>query len=74
MNESHLRSIVKAISWRIFGTLATMLITYFFTHKIDIAIYIGIFEFISKIVLFYIHERIWVGISQTKFAFRAQKT
>lgn len=63
MQESPLRSAIKAFSWRIFGTLATMLIAYLFTHKIDLTIYIGLFEFTSKIGLFYLHERIWNSVS-----------
>jgi adenylylsulfate kinase len=63
MKESHLRSLTKAISWRIFGTVATMIIAYLFTHKISLTIYIGLFEFFSKIALFYLHERIWNAVS-----------
>ncbi len=63
MKESHLRSVIKAVSWRIFGTLATMSIAYFFTHQIDITVYIGLFEFTSKVALFYFHERVWNTIS-----------
>lgn len=59
MKESHLRSIIKALSWRIFGTLMTAGITYFITHKVSFAIYVGLFEFFSKLVFFYLHERIW---------------
>lgn len=63
MKETHLRSLIKAVSWRIFGTVATMLIAYIFTRQLDVTIYIGLFEFISKIALFYFHERIWSAIS-----------
>jgi uncharacterized membrane protein len=63
MKESHLRSMIKAVSWRVFGTLATMLIIYLFTHKITITLYVGLFEFVSKIALFYVHERLWIAAS-----------
>ncbi|MHB1947706.1 MAG: DUF2061 domain-containing protein [Gammaproteobacteria bacterium] len=59
MKESHLRSIMKAFSWRVFATLTTMVITYFITGEISFAIYVGLFEFVSKIVLYYFHERLW---------------
>lgn len=59
MKESHLRSITKAVSWRIFATLTTMFITFIITHQIAFALYVGFFEFFSKIFLFYLHERIW---------------
>ena len=63
MDESHLRSVVKAISWRLFGTFATMLIVLLLTHKIKMTLYIGLLEFTSKIVLFYLHERMWGLVS-----------
>jgi adenylylsulfate kinase len=59
IKESHLRSITKAVSWRIFATLTTMIITYLITHEWAFALYVGLFEFISKIGLFYLHERLW---------------
>lgn len=59
MRETHLRSIVKAISWRLFATFTTMVISYIITHQITFALYIGFFEFASKIILFYCHERVW---------------
>lgn len=68
MRETHLRSIIKAISWRIFATLITMIITYFITGKVSFAIYVGLFEFISKIALFYLHERIWGVIPHGKIS------
>ncbi len=57
--ESHLRSLVKAVSWRIFGTFTTMVISYLFTGQISTAFYIGLSEFILKIGIFYVHERVW---------------
>jgi adenylylsulfate kinase len=61
---------IKAISWRVFGTLATMFISYAVTHEISSAIYIGIFEFVSKVAIFYFHERLWgyipLGIQMAK--------
>ncbi|MBY0376957.1 MAG: DUF2061 domain-containing protein [Gammaproteobacteria bacterium] len=57
--ESHLRSLVKAISWRIFGTFTTMVISYLFTGQISTAFYIGLSEFVLKIGIFYVHERVW---------------
>ena len=76
MKETHLRSITKAISWRIFGTISTMVITYFITHKINLTIYIGLFEFFSKIGLFYVHERIWnvIPVREKTLSFEAATT
>jgi adenylylsulfate kinase len=60
--ESHKRSIMKAISYRLLGSLATMVISYVFTKKADIALGIGGLDLVSKIVLYYLHERVWHNI------------
>jgi len=52
-------SVLKAISWRIIGTIDTIIISYFFTGKLQIAIGIGGFEVITKMALYYFHERAW---------------
>ena len=57
--ESHTRSILKGISWRIIATLTTISIAYLITGKLDFALEIGGIEVISKIVLYYFHERLW---------------
>lgn len=62
--ESHLRSIIKGISWRIVATSDTILIVLAITClsgncSIDDAIKIGIAEFLIKLIVYYIHERVW---------------
>ena len=57
--ESRLRSLLKAMSWRILATLTTALIAFFVTGDIDTAIMIGGIEFILKFVIYYFHERVW---------------
>ena len=59
MKESHLRSLLKAMSWRILATLTTILIAYFITEQIDIALMIGSIEFVLKFLIYYLHERAW---------------
>ena len=73
MHESHLRSLVKALSWRILGTVCTMLMIYLLTHKINFSVFVGIVEFIAKTVLFYFHERFWSIISFGKNPFFVKK-
>ncbi|MCF6169253.1 DUF2061 domain-containing protein [Lutibacter sp.] len=58
-SEKPARSIVKAISWRIVGTIDTILISWFITGKITLALSIGLIEIITKMVLYFFHERIW---------------
>lgn len=59
MREHHLRSIVKGTSWRIFGTLATAGIIFIFTGNIGVSLKVGAVEFVTKIFIYYLHERIW---------------
>lgn len=58
-HESHLRSVLKGLTWRIFGTTSTIFIAYFITGKIGLAMTVGGIEFLGKILLYYLHERIW---------------
>ncbi len=58
--ESHYRSILKGITWRIVGTLDTIFISFIISGKINTALKIGFTEVITKVALYYVHERIWL--------------
>jgi uncharacterized membrane protein len=62
MHESHLRSLLKGLTWRLTGTVVTILIAWLFTSDLKISLEIGAFELISKVGLFYLHERAWLKI------------
>ena len=59
ISEKPIRSILKAISWRIVGTIDTIIISYFITGKITMAITIGSIEVVTKMMLYFFHERLW---------------
>jgi uncharacterized membrane protein len=59
MTENHSRSLAKAISWRFFATITTMVLVYIFTRQLVLSLSIGIFDIVSKLILYYLHERIW---------------
>lgn len=59
MNESNKRSIAKAVSWRITGTLDTFLISWLITGEMLLATGIAATEVVTKIFLYWFHERIW---------------
>ncbi len=59
VKEKHWRSIVKAASWRITGTIDTIIISWIITRKLHMAFAIGSVELFTKMVLYYFHERIW---------------
>lgn len=57
--ESKSRSVAKAVSWRLFATATTIFIVFIFFGRLDLAIAAGIFESVSKIFIYFIHERAW---------------
>jgi uncharacterized membrane protein len=62
----HSRSLAKAITWRITGTLDTFLLTLLITGKLSFALSISATELFTKIFLYYGHERVWERISWGK--------
>ena len=63
MADKHYRSLIKAVSWSITGSVDTLVISLFITHKLKWALGIMSVEFFTKIALFYTHERIWEKLS-----------
>ena len=61
-NETTKRSLAKTISWRIIGTLDTILISWAITGTFAFAISIGAIELFTKMILYFFHERIWNSI------------
>jgi uncharacterized membrane protein len=59
MAEKHYRSLAKAVSWRVTGSVDTMIITFIITHKWTFALAVSGVELFTKIFLYYIHERVW---------------
>lgn len=57
--NSRKRHIVKTITWRFIGTMDTMLLAWILTGDPLIGLKIGLAEVITKMVLYYIHERVW---------------
>ena len=63
MHEKPYRSVVKAVSWRTVGTLDTMIVSYFVTGNLIMTASIGSIEVITKMALYYFHERAWNKLS-----------
>lgn len=63
LREKPIRSLSKAISWRITGSLDTVLLAWLFTRSVDTALAIGLTEVLTKTLLYYWHERAWSKIS-----------
>lgn len=69
--ESHIRSLLKGISWRVVATTDTILIVLLITCisgncSVESALKIGAIEFLLKFIVYYIHERVWQGVLTNK--------
>jgi uncharacterized membrane protein len=60
--EAHGRSFLKAVTWRILGSIDTFVISYFITGRLVFAASIASVETFTKIALFYFHERAWAFV------------
>src|SRR3546814_3398998 len=60
--ESHPRSFLKAMSWRVLGSIDTFLLSLFFTHSAKAAGAIASTEVVTKLLLYYVHERAWARV------------
>lgn len=67
LRESHLRSIIKAFTWRVVATLTTSTIAYAITGEVHTALWIGGIEFFLKIFVYYVHERLWQLVPRGTF-------
>lgn len=59
MDASVKRHIAKTITWRIVGTVDTMLLGWFVSGDLKIGLSVGGLELITKMGLYYVHERLW---------------
>jgi adenylylsulfate kinase len=62
-DDTHQRSVLKALSWRMIATTATMSIVFAFTGKLGLSTSVGVVEVIVKMSLYYLHERLWGSIA-----------
>lgn len=67
--DTHSRSLMKTVSWRLTATVITTGVTYLLTGRADLALTVGVADTVSKFVIYYIHERVWTrvryGVSRT---------
>lgn len=62
LRDSRLRSLLKAVTYRITGTLTTALLVLLLTGEWSIALAVGAIEPLVKIVIYYLHERAWQSV------------
>ena len=61
--DSPVRSLAKAVSWRLTGSIDTLVLSWLFTGDLTIAAAIGLTEVATKMALYYLHERAWNRIT-----------
>jgi len=59
LRESHVRSLLKAVSYRIIGTITTATLTFAVTGSMRAALTMGAVEPVVKMLIYYLHERAW---------------
>ena len=59
MADKHYRSLIKAVSWRVTGSIDTLIISFLITRTWKWALGIMSVEFFTKVMLYYFHERVW---------------
>lgn len=65
-DDSHKRHALKAVTWRIIGTLDTMMLAWIISGNPLMGVKIGFAEVLTKMLLYYLHERVWFKINITK--------
>jgi len=63
LSDTAVRSLAKAISWRVTGTIDTFLISWLITGHVLLATGIAFTEIMTKVFLFWLHERVWNRIT-----------
>jgi len=59
MHESHTRSILKGITWRVIASLTTIPVVYVVTGDLALVASVGVVDIVAKVFFYYIHERTW---------------
>ena len=67
MADSISRSIAKSLTCRITATLTTILIAYFIIGDVNTAMMIGGIEFFAKMIIYFLHERLWASVPKIKW-------
>ena len=61
--ESRKRHLLKTVSWRVIGTLDTILLSWIISGNPLTGVKIGLVEIVTKMALYYLHERVWYNIN-----------
>lgn len=73
-SESHVRSVTKAVTWRILATMTTAIIVLSLTGRLKTALLVGGVEVFVKLIVYYLHERLWDLVPRTRNSWRPLPT
>lgn len=59
---SYKRHLAKSVTWRLIGTLDTMLLAWLITGDPMMGLQVGAAEVVTKMLLYYLHERLWIKV------------
>lgn len=59
MSDDKLRHILKTLTWRMIGTIDTIILGWIITGNLKTGMTIGGIEVVTKMILYYLHERFW---------------
>lgn len=59
MHETHKRSIIKGITWRLIASVTTMTVVFVVTGNLALVASVGAVDVTAKIFFYYLHERTW---------------
>jgi uncharacterized membrane protein len=62
MSRVYKRHIAKAITWRLIGTIDTIILSWIISGDPYTGLKIGLFEVVTKMLLYYFHEHIWFRV------------
>lgn len=57
------RHVAKTLTWRLVGTIDTIMLGWIITGNPAVGLTIGGFEMITKMILYYLHERVWFKLN-----------
>lgn len=59
MKDSRIRSVFKALTWRVIATGTTMSLVYIGTGDVELMAHIGMADVVIKLFFYFVHERGW---------------
>ena len=61
---SYKRHLAKTITWRVVGTIDTIVLSWLITGSLATGLSIGGIEVFTKMILYFLHERTWYRFSK----------